>query len=244
MEPDKELESLAHQIASLEGRFVQSPSLGMYLKSEDEAQFAQLVAESISIIDSLLGEDNNFSRNIAGTVNNGSGGYLEGPSYACVQKTRGLITAAANHLKRVKSLNPNTTPTNPSSYVDPGTLTELKSVISSEFDLTRLVRLCEELNVAYANNSMMTIAILVRAIVDHVPPILGQQAFVHVVNNYAGSKSFKGSMQHLDASLRNIADAYLHTHVRSREVLPTFTQVDFRPDLDVLLSEIIRKLKT
>lgn len=244
MEPDKELESLARQIASLEERFVQSSSLGMYLNSEDEAQFSQLVAESISLIDSLLGEDNTFSCNIARTVNNGSGAYIEGPSYACVQKTRGLITAAANHLKRVKSLSPKTTPTNPSSYVDPGRLTELKSVTSSEFDLTRLVRLCEELNVAHANNSMMTIAILVRAIVDHVPPILGQLAFTHVVNNYAGSKSFKGSMQHLDASLRNIADAYLHTHVRSREVLPTFTQVDFRSDLDVLLAEVIRKLKT
>ncbi|MDO8355412.1 MAG: hypothetical protein Q7U76_03360 [Nitrospirota bacterium] len=244
MEPDKELESLAHQIASLEKRFVQSSSLGMYLQSEDEAQFSQLVAESISLIDSLLGEDNNFSRNIARAVNNGNGGYIEGPSYACVQKTRGLITAAANHLMRVKSLSPKATTTNPSSYVAPERLTELKSATSLEFDLTRLVRLCEELNVAYTNNCMMTIAMLVRAIVDHVPPIFKQLTFTQVVNNYAGSKAFKGSMQQLDGSLRNIANAHLHTHVRSHEVLPTFTQVDFRSDLDVLLSEVIRVLKT
>jgi hypothetical protein len=243
MEPDKKLESLAHRIEILERRFVQSSSLGMYLKSEDESQFTQLVAESIALIDSLLGEDNNFSHEIAGTVNNGSGGYIEGPSYACVQKTRGLITAAANHLMRVKNLSPKATPANPSSYVDPGRLAELKSVTSSEFDLTRLVRLCEELNIAYANSCFMTIAMLVRAIVDHVPPIFRQLAFAQIVNNYAGSRSFKGSMQHLDASLRHIADAHLHTHIRPREVLPTFTQVDFRSDLDVLLAEVIRVLK-
>ena len=51
-------------------------------------------------------------------------------------------------------------------------------------------------------------------------------------------------MQHLDASLRNIADAHLDTHVRPREVLPTFTQVDFLADLDVLLAEVIRLVKT
>ncbi len=51
-------------------------------------------------------------------------------------------------------------------------------------------------------------------------------------------------MQRLDTSLRSVADAHLHTQVRSREILPTFNQVDFRADLDVLLGEAIRILKT
>ncbi len=81
---------------------------------------------------------------------------------------------------------------------------------------------------------------LVRAIVDHVPPIFGQKSFKEVANNYQGSSSFKKSMLHLDQSLRNVADAHLHTHIRQRESLPSQTQVYFAQDLDVLLAEILR----
>lgn len=128
-------------------------------------------------------------------------------------------------------------------YVDLSRLTELQTLKSDQFDLTRLIRLCEELNVAHANECVMSIAMLARAIVDHVPPIFGMQSFTQVANNYSGSKSFKSSMQRLDQSLRNVADLHLHTQIRARETLPTFTQVDFRADIDVLLSEIVRLLK-
>jgi hypothetical protein len=50
-------------------------------------------------------------------------------------------------------------------------------------------------------------------------------------------------MQHLDKSLRNAADSFLHVQIRSKEVLPSFQQVDFRSDVDFLLAEIIRVLK-
>ena len=50
-------------------------------------------------------------------------------------------------------------------------------------------------------------------------------------------------MVHLDSSSRKIADAFLHTQIRSKEVLPNSTQIDFSNDLDVLLSEIYRTLK-
>ena len=50
-------------------------------------------------------------------------------------------------------------------------------------------------------------------------------------------------MLNLDNSLRNIADNNIHSQVRKKEVLPTTTQVDFTPELDLLLSEIVRKLK-
>jgi len=46
----------------------------------------------------------------------------------------------------------------------------------------------------------------------------------------------------LDASLRNIADTHLHLPIRSRDKLPTITQVNFRQDLDVLLQEVVRQV--
>lgn len=69
------------------------------------------------------------------------------------------------------------------------------------------------------------------------------KSFDEVANNYLGSKSFKSSMLNLNNSLRNIANSHLHQHIRQSEVLPAHSQVDFSADLDVLLAEVIRKLK-
>jgi hypothetical protein len=81
---------------------------------------------------------------------------------------------------------------------------------------------------------------LVRAIIDHVPPMLGHDTFKEVANNYNGTKSFGDSVKHLDESMRKISDSILHTKIRKKEILPTFVQVDFSADLDVLLGEIVR----
>jgi hypothetical protein len=129
------------------------------------------------------------------------------------------------------------------AYVDPDRIEELKGISDARFDLTKLVRLCEELNLAFAGECYLTIAMITRAILDHVPPILGRAKFADVANNYAGSKSFKESMQNLENSSRKIADQHLHGQVRSSETLPTVRQVDFSNDLDVLLAEVSRLLK-
>jgi hypothetical protein len=127
-------------------------------------------------------------------------------------------------------------------FVDLVRIEELRAINSSLFDLGKLIKLCEELNVSYANTCYLVVPMLMRAILDHVPPIFGFQTFNEVANQYGG-KSFKKSMQHLQNSLRNIADSYLHLPIRKKETLPTRVQVNFSNDLDVLLAEIVRVLK-
>jgi hypothetical protein len=117
-----------------------------------------------------------------------------------------------------------------------------EKVSSSKYDLQRLIRLCEELNICYEHECFLAVAALTRALIDHVPPLLGAQTFAEVANNYAGGKSFKESMAHLDSSARKISDSHMHQRIRERESLPTQTQIDFSRDLDVLLAEIIRVL--
>lgn len=127
-------------------------------------------------------------------------------------------------------------------FVDKNRMEELRKISDPNFDLTRLVRKCEELNNNFASSSFFSTALLVRSIIDHVPPIFGKSNFSDVAGAY-GTKSFKDSMTHLDKSSRKIADAFLHTHIRNKEVLPNKTQVNFSRDLDVLLGEIVRILK-
>ena len=131
-----------------------------------------------------------------------------------------------------------------SDYVALSRITELKSVNSPKFDLTRLVQMCRELNSCRRDGNLISIVMLCRAIIDHVPPILGYGTFNEVANNYgAGGKSFKESMDRLNTSSRKIADQHLHQLIRASEVLPSSTQVDFSNDLDVLLGEVVRILK-
>lgn len=141
-------------------------------------------------------------------------------------------------IKNLKEKNTNST-----FYVAEARLKQLSSISNNQFDLTRLTEMLHELNLATQNNSYMSITMIVRAVIDHVAPIFNFRTFKEFTNNYGSSKSFKKSMLHLDNSLRNAADTYLHLSIRKKEVLPTFSQVDFRSDLDMLLSEIVRILK-
>jgi len=128
-------------------------------------------------------------------------------------------------------------------YVDESRIADLRRLESSSFDLRKLIALCEELNQCYRAQCYHAVAALTRALIDHVPPIFGVRSFSEVANNYAGSRSFKDSMQQLDAAARRIGDQHLHTQIRSSEVLPTRVQVDFSQVVDVLLSEIVRLLQ-
>jgi len=207
---ESDLSTIAHEIAALEGRFNRSSSAGLFLRTDDKAAFKRLTVEAKSILDAELGYANNFSMELIHSIRLRSGGYLGGPSLAAVKEARQLIEGAVNHILRrpTASAKPGSSPQ--SSYVDTSRLAELRSTQSSQWDVTRLIRLCEELNGASENGSLMSVAMIVRAIVDHVPPLFGCRTFTEVANNTGGAKSFKGSMQHLDKSLRNVADSFLH----------------------------------
>jgi|SRR6266481_564306 len=127
------------------------------------------------------------------------------------------------------------------AYIDAKRIKELKGIRSTSFDLSRLLAMCDEVNDNAPKNHIATI-LLVRAILDHVPPIFSSTTFKEVANNFGTTKSIKASLQHLENSSRTIADTYLHTPIRKKETLPNKTQVKFSQDLDVLLAEIVRIL--
>ena len=133
---------------------------------------------------------------------------------------------------------------NNSPFVDINRIEELKRKgPNSDFDLAKLLQMLVELNNSYKLQSYFSCIFLIRAIIDHIPPIFGLEKFTEIANNYSAGKSFKDSMKHLEESSRKIADSYLHMQMRSKESLPTIKQVEFRADLDVLIGEVIRILK-
>lgn len=132
---------------------------------------------------------------------------------------------------------------NKADFVNDSRILELKQITSEKFDLIRLIRLCEEANDNYRSENYMSVAMIGRTIINHIPPIFNYANFNEVTNNYSGSPSFKKSMASLNNSLKNISDSLLHQVIRNKDSLPNNTQVNFSQDLDVLLCEIVRLLK-
>lgn len=125
-------------------------------------------------------------------------------------------------------------------FVAPERIEELRDASPDEYDLRKLVRLCEELNGAWERHAFFSVAMLVRAVLDHVPPIFGFQTFVEVANNYSGGKSFKIVVGRLQETSRSVANLYLHATVRREESLPNARSVDVSVEFDQLLAEVER----
>ena len=130
-----------------------------------------------------------------------------------------------------------------SEYVDSERLDALRQLKAASFDMSKLVRLCEELNECWARGNLFAIGSLLRMLLDHVPPIFGHTTFKEVANNFA-RRSTKESFDRLEKSSRDISNSLLHDRIRQSVDMPTRTRVNFSHDLDVLLGEICRLLNT
>lgn len=128
------------------------------------------------------------------------------------------------------------------TYVSPQRIKELSQIESSQFDMSRLIRMLEELNIAYINDAFISCGIIVRSILDHIPPIFGKTNFKTFASQCQG-KTEKKLMGNLENSSRKIADSLLHSPIEKREILPTEIQVDSKKELDVLLAKIVKELK-
>ena len=124
-------------------------------------------------------------------------------------------------------------------YINTLRIEQLKEIKSVQYDFKKLIRICEEINICYSLGCIYAVGNLLRTLLDHIAPIFGYKSFAEVVNNYSKKGSFKDAMQHLENSLRNISNLFLHTPIKKEEALPTENQVEFTAPIDLLLGEII-----
>ena len=234
----EELEGISERMAALLHMFIESPGLGLILPTLQKAKFASLALEAKSIIDDELG----FVKRLFVEPCQQIPDPGTSPSYASVEEAVEVVRGAVREIRR-KRVRPAASPPGVKPYVDPDRINALQALQDGSWDFTRLVELCREINVAGAHRCHMSTAMLLRTILNHVPPVLGFDTFAEVANSYGGPKagrSFKACMQRLETSLRNVADMHLHTPIRPSEDVPTVVQVEFAAELDVLLGEVIR----
>ncbi len=116
---------------------------------------------------------------------------------------------------------------------------ELKKIKTNDFDLLKMIRILEEVNICYTNACYLAISSLLRMFIDHIPPVFWFRSFKEIVSSYKFSKSDKKNMEHLLWAMKNISDWNLHSHISKKEILPLKRTIEFRADFDVLLKNII-----
>lgn len=241
MSETDELLEIADNLARLKGKFVDSSGFGMYLPTDEASQCEAMVAEAKAIIVGALGPANEFTMGIIKAVSSVSGGFISGPSYKCVSDVEALIRGAIRQISRKRRAPSQGGTQSMQPYVNPMRIAAIEALKSSRWDFSKLAQLCKELNAVHTSECHYATAMLIRAIADHVAPVFGLKSFSQVASNYSGGgSSFKKSMEHLNNSLRNIADGMLHEQIRRSETHPSPQQVEFRQDLDRLLGEIVR----
>ena len=236
----EDLEGLTNEIRDLLARFQDGGSIdGYFLRSSDAARFQGLVTEAKAILNGDAIRYGDFvTQIIFATSGSGDGS----PSYACVERTEQILRAAIRQAKRNPLASPMTAATaKKENFVDPNRIAEIERLTrpDGEWDFAKLARLCRELNTAHENDCYYSVAMLCRAIVDHVPPVFQAKTFKEFAAQIA-VRSMKELMQHLEGGLRKIAGLYLHDHIRKKESRPGPVGVDYRQQIDLLLGEVVR----
>ncbi len=132
--------------------------------------------------------------------------------------------------------------TGTTAIVDPALIVRLDALKSSKYDVAALVHMCKEINSSYAHGNVLAVALLMRTVLNHVPPVFGHNTFEQVVAN--AGKSLKESFEHLEKGLRKIADFHTHKKIAAIESYPSPAQVEpFKPQFELLLQQVELRLK-
>ncbi len=127
------------------------------------------------------------------------------------------------------------------AFLSPDVLLRLKVANDTKLDPARLVRMCEELNDAYARGNYISAALLLRATINHVPAVFGSTTFAEVVAQ--SGRSIKAILARLNEDARPIADLHTHLLMRRSEQLPTKNQLEpYKAAFEVLIQEVIINL--
>jgi hypothetical protein len=122
--------------------------------------------------------------------------------------------------------------------IESGLIERLARLRSPEFSPSLLVTMCNEINSSFRNGNLVATILLMRAVLNYVPPVFGRDTFSQVVAN--SGRSLRDSFDHLENGLRKIADFHTHRLLDSADLSPTRAQVEpFKPQFELLLQQAV-----
>lgn len=131
---------------------------------------------------------------------------------------------------------------NNTNFIEIEVIESIIKLKSTKHDLTKLIKFIEELNFNYKYGNYLSSILILRAILNHIPPIFGVKSFAEYVSQ--AGRSIKSILQRLEEDARPIADLHSHIMIKKRENLPTKNQIEpYKSSIEVLLHEIISKIE-
>jgi hypothetical protein len=125
--------------------------------------------------------------------------------------------------------------------VDPDLISKIEQSNGSRLNVVHLVRVLREINSSFAHGNVVGTVLLMRAVLNHVPPVFGYQSLEQVVANVG--RSLKDSYSHLEDGLRKIADFHTHKRIDQTDTYPSRAQVEpYKPQFEVLLQNVLAAL--
>ncbi|MCX4612101.1 hypothetical protein [Streptomyces mirabilis] len=134
----------------------------------------------------------------------------------------------------------------PPVYVDESLIKELEETnATTQWDVTKLVQLLRELNSNFAAENPYSCLALLRAILDHVPPVLNAPDFNQAASNYKWGQTDKATDRVYAVKLRDaraLGDDALHRQIRRKPDLISMDDVPSRRYLNAILRHVIDAL--
>lgn len=107
---------------------------------------------------------------------------------------------------------------------------------SNKFSYKKLIRLLNELNISHTAGYPYSSAALIRAVLDHIPPLFNKLLFEDVVNGYSWGKTDLAYMKQL-LDFRKEGDDALHRPISEDEDLLDIDSIPGKMRLNRLLQE-------
>lgn len=112
---------------------------------------------------------------------------------------------------------------------------------NNHFNYQKLITLIEELNFNHKNKKTYSSCMILRAILDHVPPLLAKNDFDDVVNKYSWGSEKSSRRKALKKLLdfRNTPDDVLHGRITNRSDVIDFSYLPDKFSVNILLQECL-----
>lgn len=131
----------------------------------------------------------------------------------------------------------------PPQYVNADLITELEAKQGhTRLSPDKLLQLMRELNACFAEGHHYACHALVRAIIDHVPPILGSRTFEAAASSYAWPTETDRKYAKKLLEFKNQADDVMHRHIRTSRGVITMHDVPLSGYINALLRVCIDQL--
>ncbi len=121
------------------------------------------------------------------------------------------------------------------SYIDERIFDLIKQAHGGRWDCTKLLVLLRELDDNYRAGNAYAAHALLRALLDHVPPLFGQSSFTQVVNNYPWGRTDGRYVKRL-AAFRDQADDVMHRQITRTPCLLSMEDMPPRAAVNRLLA--------